>query len=79
MKLFHSDENRHYVPDPGIVYGGQYMEFWLPTYMAKHLPYDPRKLPVSITTCTIEAHRVTYWSWDGVVWTAFKTIFRRET
>lgn len=33
-------------PDDGIVFQRGLMEFWVPSTMQSHLPYNPRHLPV---------------------------------
>lgn len=37
--------NRQGKPDAGIVFQRGLMQFWVPSEMQPHLPYDPRQLP----------------------------------
>lgn len=34
------------MPDAGIVYQRGLMQFWVPSTMQKHLPYNPNHVPV---------------------------------
>lgn len=38
--------NRQGKPDAGIVFQRGLMQFWVPSTMQAHLPYDPQQLPV---------------------------------
>lgn len=41
----------------GILFSGQLLECWLPSYMQPDIPYDPRKLPaIPVKTGFHRAH-----------------------
>lgn len=67
-------------PDDGIVFQRGLMEFWVPSTMQPHLPYNPRHLPVIpldvvyggytwkwVTIVNRITHQVVrYWDWNTV-------------